>query len=1093
MDLNNESTKRLSFSSRATKIPQKLAQSTFFSLKPTASTLMSPNSSSSSSSSSSDRLSTRISHMLFRQRTTSGSFVREESRSSSQSLDYGYNNNSIDTGRNYPSRSLDIPAHEVGQIYNRGSPKSNLITTTTAAWDNNQTQSSTSLSPYSISSPDRTDFSYYYSNGNNMSPDTAKDEINLFSPLSHSNSSVSSFADSVLTHHMTPPLSPMLPMIIKYDTFSTPTSAKITTKDFADALVKRCTQLIELLSTVDIGNTTTNTTTTAATTATTDTSAATGDKEAIHAEEMDSSRVKEMEASLRREKEQLTSQTLILIDACDESLCLQEARQKLENDDSCVSLETMKAFLVEVYNICITCLSLHYGAPALSYNDSQGFRKELPKIDTIGHNAKYYQELKADQIDPTANWFRQYFVGKRYHTYIGNLKQDVQQIETNPANAKKSKSKINSYFKGDDTLANDSLGIISVIQERAKEFSGPGNAAAAILGSQYRIIIRSKVSQQARYVLHECMAKETQTKLERANEGIKLDKCVPSPDKRSRSFMSKNNAASALETNESINTLTSRMLRAAILTVLPNIDLRSFKELSADSTIMSGLEQNLLAYDEIHIPRHYKFGLLTIRDDQTTEEAWLSNTGLSDDLQDFLDIMGEKVELKNYKGYSAGLDTKSGESGDYAYTSKWNDFDIIFHVAPLMPSQKNDKQQVLRKKHIGNDIVCIIFLEGNQLFDPTAIRSQFLHVFIIIRPEIVNDRQCWRIEILTKGNVPEFGPSIPSPPLFYDEEVLREFLTVKLINAENAALKSDKFFIPNSKARLGLLSTHIQTGLKYTPSQGSKPNNTDRLIGNKSSPYLPNTKQQQPQQPLQQPQQQQKKPPRPKSVNNKSPTNSIGSTASSIILREAILDEEKKANPTMTSADIPPLPSSSRSTLMHDWTKGFTKGEKTIPRKTSQLNISSTPMSTTSSLQQMESVGESDDSGSHIKKGTVDSHMEFNDKKKTHRHVYNAEQDEMYVGKDINISTESFLSTEQLFSAAEIMVESSTNYSTLPSSTTEEENSPSPDDRFGMKTFPPGSTTSSPNLMLSATAPTTPTTTTTTTSKSNGHVSSLAW
>lgn len=44
----------------------------------------------------------------------------------------------------------------------------------------------------------------------------------------------------------------------------------------------------------------------------------------------------------------------------------------------------------------------------------------------------------------------------------------------------------------------------------------------------------------------------------------------------------------------------------------------------------------------------------------------------------------------------------AGESGQYAYMSQWNDFDIIFHVAPLMPSQANDKQQVLRKKHIGN-------------------------------------------------------------------------------------------------------------------------------------------------------------------------------------------------------------------------------------------------------------------------------------------------------------------------------------------------------------------------------------------------------
>jgi hypothetical protein len=43
------------------------------------------------------------------------------------------------------------------------------------------------------------------------------------------------------------------------------------------------------------------------------------------------------------------------------------------------------------------------------------------------------------------------------------------------------------------------------------------------------------------------------------------------------------------------------MLRAAILSVCPNIDLRSFKELSAESTIMAGLEKDLLKYDEIHV------------------------------------------------------------------------------------------------------------------------------------------------------------------------------------------------------------------------------------------------------------------------------------------------------------------------------------------------------------------------------------------------------------------------------------------------------------------------------------------------------------
>ncbi|KAF1799176.1 hypothetical protein FB192DRAFT_1395364 [Mucor lusitanicus] len=785
-----------------------------------------------------------------------------------------------------------------------------------------------------------------------------------------------------------------------------------------------------------------------------------------------------MDFSHVRELELLSNQTMTLIDACDESLCLQDARQHIQQEGLYVSLSTMKSFLVEIVTICEKCLTLYENAPCLSLNVSDGFKKETPKIDSMMYTAKHYQELPSDQIDANASWFRRYFVGKPYHTFIGSLKQEAPAnlplIETTitttttSTHTKKSKSKLNSYFgsnnAADETpLANDSVGIISVIQERAKDFSGPGNGAAAILGSQYRIIIRSKETEQMRYIIHECMAKETQSSLEARGDSNKLDKCTLSHhDKRLRPFMSRNlnqSGSSMPQLSDAHNTTTSRMLRAAILSVCPNIDLRSFKELSAESTIMAGLEKDLLKYDEIHIPKHYKFGVLTIRDNQTTEESWFSNTGLSERLQDFLDIMGQKIKLKGYKGYSAGLDTKTGESGEYAYISKWNDFDIMYHVAPLMPSQKNDKQQVLRKKHIGNDIVCIIFLEGGQPFNPKAIRSQFLHVYIIVRPEVVNGKKCWRIEVLTKSNVGEFGPTIPSPPLLHDDDTLKEFLTLKLINAENAALKSDKFFIPNNKARLGLLSTHIQTGLSFNIPQVLRSASTNRLSSNKSSSYLSITKQQQQQQ-------QQKKPQRPKSVNNKSPASSIGSNGSSRLLREAILDEEKRNRSTMASTDIPPMPSISRSTLLQDLKKGFVsgskkiKGEKSITRKTSQLKISSTPTATKKAL---ERVCEVDGSGSR---------------------PTTSKNDEMFVGKDINISSESFISTEQLFSSADA-VSQPANAATGP--TAKKSTAPA-HHRFAMKPFPARSHMRPPNLILD-----TATTATATTSMSNSHVSGLSW
>jgi hypothetical protein len=102
--------KRSSLSSRASKIPQKLAQSTFFSLRPSASTLVNNNQHN-------DRLSTRIGQMFFRQRTTSESIIKESRSFSTQSLDYS--SYSLSLGRscnNQPSKSLDISCTKVKSI-----------------------------------------------------------------------------------------------------------------------------------------------------------------------------------------------------------------------------------------------------------------------------------------------------------------------------------------------------------------------------------------------------------------------------------------------------------------------------------------------------------------------------------------------------------------------------------------------------------------------------------------------------------------------------------------------------------------------------------------------------------------------------------------------------------------------------------------------------------------------------------------------------------------------------------------------------------------------------------------------------------------
>ncbi len=52
----------------------------------------------------------------------------------------------------------------------------------------------------------------------------------------------------------------------------------------------------------------------------------------------------------------------------------------------------------------------------------------------------------------------------------------------------------------------------------------------------------------------------------------------------------------------------------------------------------------------------------------------------------------------------------------------------------MLPFQPDDNQRVERKRHIGNDVVVLIFKEGNTPFDPLAIKSQFNRMYSLSYP-----------------------------------------------------------------------------------------------------------------------------------------------------------------------------------------------------------------------------------------------------------------------------------------------------------------------------------------------------------------------
>jgi hypothetical protein len=45
---------------------------------------------------------------------------------------------------------------------------------------------------------------------------------------------------------------------------------------------------------------------------------------------------------------------------------------------------------------------------------------------------------------------------------------------------------------------------------------------------------------------------------------------------------------------------------------------------------------------------------------------------------------------------------------------------------------------VTENRHIGNDVVVIIFKDGKHPFDPVTLTSHFHHVFVVVQSEAVN-------------------------------------------------------------------------------------------------------------------------------------------------------------------------------------------------------------------------------------------------------------------------------------------------------------------------------------------------------------------
>eukprot|EP01113_Clastostelium_recurvatum_P010520 TRINITY_DN15231_c0_g1_i3.p1 TRINITY_DN15231_c0_g1~~TRINITY_DN15231_c0_g1_i3.p1 ORF type:complete len:396 (+),score=96.56 TRINITY_DN15231_c0_g1_i3:3-1190(+) len=299
----------------------------------------------------------------------------------------------------------------------------------------------------------------------------------------------------------------------------------------------------------------------------------------------------------------------------------------------------------------------------------------------------------------------------------------------------------------------------------------------------------------------------------------------------------------------------------AILKTTLSPDLAKHPALDKLTTVKhtSQLNKELCKWELSQTSHSYKFGVVFARAGQTLDNDMLGNRGASRGFMEFLQFIGDIVPLKGWDKYAAGLDVDDDRDGTMSLYANHSGNQIMFHVSTLLPYNPSDPQQLARKRHIGNDVVVIVYMEAegyhpnssttSHPFDPSGFRSQFNHVFVIIRPYQrgggggggedkssssssssssdatfisgkfeerwagTEDSLRYHVSIVARGEVLPFGPPLPERQNFGKTPLFREFLLSKLINAECAALAAPVFQDRLAKGRAAFLTNLKKTCL----------------------------------------------------------------------------------------------------------------------------------------------------------------------------------------------------------------------------------------------------------------------------------------
>ncbi|CAF1039147.1 unnamed protein product [Rotaria sordida] len=213
--------------------------------------------------------------------------------------------------------------------------------------------------------------------------------------------------------------------------------------------------------------------------------------------------------------------------------------------------------------------------------------------------------------------------------------------------------------------------------------------------------------------------------------------------------------------------------------------------------------EKIYSFDKLNDERqNCKIGVIYQGVDQTNEYDIFSNDDVSDDMSNFLNLLADRVRLKGFNKYRGDLDIKDDLHGDSSYYTKYKNHEIMFNIAPMIPSTKANGQCIERKSLVGNAFVCIVFQEQDAEFTPDFISGKVTQIYITVQPCIIDENLYYKIGVWHRNDF----TSIIDPPggIYQCDQSFRDYFLTLLLNSINAAIESPslRFRVAEQRQRI---------------------------------------------------------------------------------------------------------------------------------------------------------------------------------------------------------------------------------------------------------------------------------------------------